>query len=65
MLRGTRHFCRKHRARKYFRRIFKNLVSKSEKSVEYKVRAKIFEKLLHFGSENRKNAGYLYEGINL
>ena len=34
-----------------------------EKSVEYMVRAKIFEKLFHFGSENRKIAGYLYEGI--
>ena len=28
------------------------LVVKREKSVAYKVRAKIFEKLLHFGSEN-------------
>lgn len=39
------------------------LVVKREKSVDYGVRTTIFEKLLHFGSENRKNAGYLYEGI--
>ena len=41
------------------------LVVKREKSVDYGVRATIFEKFLHFGSENRKNAGYLYEGIKI
>ncbi|MBQ8249091.1 MAG: hypothetical protein IJY93_04315 [Clostridia bacterium] len=40
------------------------MVVKLQKSVDYRVKAKIFEKLLDFGSENPKNAGYLYEGIN-
>ena len=33
--------------------------------MEYRVNANFFEKLFHFGFENRKNAGYLYEGLKI